>query len=91
MLIGREYLIRGEVQGVGFRFFVSRCATNVGVSGSVRNLPDGRVQVIAEGESALISHFEKVIFKGPPKARVENVEVFEMQTITNRKGFSVLD
>jgi len=91
MSIGREYLIRGKVQGVGFRFFVSRCAVNIGVRGSVRNLPDGRVKVIAEGELSLISDFEKIIFKGPPEARVEDVKVFEIQTITNRKSFSILD
>lgn len=91
MSIGREYLIRGKVQGVGFRFFVSRCAVNIGVRGSVRNLSDGRVKVIAEGELSLISDFEKIVFKGPPKARVEDVEVFEIQAIANRKSFSILD
>ena len=90
-MVRRAIYFSGRVQGVGFRFFVSRCAANIGVGGSVRNLPDGRVKVIAEGESSLMSHFEKVMFKGPPKARVDDVEVFEMSMIANRKSFSILD
>ncbi len=50
MSIARKFLISGEVQGVGYRFFAQRAAARHQVVGYVRNLPDGRVEAVAEGE-----------------------------------------
>jgi acylphosphatase len=49
-MVARRFLISGTVQGVGYRFFALRVAARHQVLGTVRNLPDGRVEVIAEGE-----------------------------------------
>ncbi len=69
-------VIRGRVQGVYFRDFVWRHATVLGLTGFVRNLPGGRaVEVHAEGERAPLEELLAHLYKGPPKARVENVEV----------------
>jgi acylphosphatase len=73
--------VHGYVQGVFFRAFVSHWAEELGLSGYVRNLPTGAVEVLAEGErkqlEKLISHLKV----GPPSARVERV-------VTNWSGYS---
>ena len=67
-------LISGRVQGVGFRWFVAGQAARLGVTGWVRNLSDGRVEIEANGPSRALEHFEKSVSMGPPLARVVYVE-----------------
>jgi len=67
--------ISGFVQGVGFRFFAILNARKLGVSGVVRNLRDGRVEVIAEGELENVKAFIRCLRKGPPGANVVGVDV----------------
>jgi acylphosphatase len=74
MRMARRYLIGGRVQGVGFRFFTREAAAREGITGWVRNCPDGRVEVLAEGESESLLRFEGAIRHGPPRARVEAFE-----------------
>jgi acylphosphatase len=69
-----RWLISGRVQGVGFRWFVYRYAEELGVQGWARNLPDGRVEVVATGEPRVVEQFEQVLHRGPLLARVEHVE-----------------
>lgn len=57
----RTVLFSGDVQGVGFRATTQRLAADVAITGTVRNLSDGRVELIAEGEPAEIDHFIKLI------------------------------
>ena len=73
----RRYLVEGEVQGVGFRYFAVRRALRIGVSGWVRNLPDGRVEALAEGTSTALAEFEAALRRGPDMALVTNVQVDE--------------
>jgi len=68
--------IYGRVQGVGFRYFTEKRADLYGLTGWVRNLPDGRVEVIAEGDEMLLREFLEDLKKGPPLAKVEKVEVY---------------
>lgn len=65
------------MQGVGYRYFAKRKADLYGLTGYVRNLPDGRVEVYAEGEPEVLAEFERELWKGPMLARVENVEVID--------------
>ncbi len=65
--------VRGKVQGVGFRVFVLREAEWLGLSGTVRNLPDGGVHVIAEGPSADLDALEERLGEGPPAGFVDRV------------------
>lgn len=65
--------VAGRVQGVGFRWFVREEARKLGVAGWVRNLPTGEVELLAEGDEALLSALAKTVGKGPPGARVEVV------------------
>ena len=65
--------ISGRVQGVFYRDHTRRWASLMGLSGWVRNLPDGRVEVLVEGEKAEIQNLEKRLREGPPLSRVEDV------------------
>jgi acylphosphatase len=74
MKTARKFLIRGEVQGVGYRFFAQRAAALHQVVGYVRNLPDGSVEALAEGTASSVEAFKHDLATGPAFAQVENVE-----------------
>lgn len=85
----RRYLVSGRVQGVGFRYFVAREAEALGVAGWVRNLPDGQVEVLAEGTEPQLSTLEGRLWEGPPHARVAAVGV-DAADERPARGFRVL-
>lgn len=85
----RRFLVSGRVQGVGFRYFVYREAQRLGLSGFVRNLGDGRVEVVASGKEALLSRLEALLWRGPVMANVDNVEVEDAEPPEN-EGFAIL-
>jgi acylphosphatase len=70
----RRWLLSGRVQGVGFRWFVRQAAEEDGLTGWVRNLADGRVEVQAAGPEEALGALERRLREGPPAARVEAVE-----------------
>lgn len=70
----RRWFISGRVQGVGFRYFAQRAATPSGLSGYVRNLDDGRVEVYAAGSPEALSEFSARLREGPRWADVRGVE-----------------
>jgi acylphosphatase len=74
MRIARRFYVSGRVQGVGFRYYVHDDARREGVTGYVRNLPDGRVEALVEGELEAVTRVERAVRTGPAGARVENVE-----------------
>lgn len=76
-------LISGRVQGVFFRACTRDEARRLGVKGWVRNLPDGRVEVLAQGNLEQLKALEAFCRKGPPHARVHNVEVVAEKAATN--------
>ena len=67
--------IEGLVQGVFFRYHIQRLARTLGVKGWVRNLPDGRVEAVMEGEKDALNRMLDFCRVGPPGAEVEKVEV----------------
>ena len=71
----RYILISGKVQGVGFRYFTRQNAMKLGVHGYAKNLPNGKVEVVAEGDKATLDEFVKILWKGPPASRVEDVKI----------------
>jgi acylphosphatase len=75
--MARRAVVRGAVQGVGFRFFAERTARGLGVHGWVRNLPDGSVETVAEGDEAAVLEFLARLERGPAGARVDGVAVEE--------------
>jgi acylphosphatase len=70
-----EILVQGRVQGVGYRNFVQRKASQLGLTGYVMNLRDGSVRVRVEGVREAIGELARELEKGPPLARVENLRV----------------
>ncbi|HSE52467.1 MAG TPA: acylphosphatase [Gemmatimonadales bacterium] len=74
----RRYLIGGRVQGVGFRFFSQRTASRLGLLGWVRNLPDGRVELEAQGDPNSLTSFESALRQGPRGAQVAHFEHTEI-------------
>lgn len=77
--IARKFLISGEVQGVGFRFFAQRAAARHQVVGYVRNLEDGRVESLAEGSLAAVEAFKNDLATGPAYGRVTGVEEISLE------------
>jgi acylphosphatase len=89
VLQARRYVIGGRVQGVGFRFFTEAAAAREGLHGWVRNLPDGRVEIAAEGDVEALERFERHVRHGPPGARVEQFEVNVDVPTGRHSGFSI--
>lgn len=75
MLIRAHVLVSGRVQGVFFRDHTQRWATSLGLTGWVRNLMDGRVEVMVEGAEERIQSLIKKLDEGPPMAYVQDVSV----------------
>lgn len=70
----RRWLVSGRVQGVGFRYFVLREATGLGLRGWTRNLPNGQVEVVAAGDGACLDGLGAALQRGPRHAEVAGVE-----------------
>ena len=84
-----RYLVSGRVQGVGFRFFVESAAMREGLHGWVSNLPDGRVEISAEGDADALERFERHVRHGPPGARVDEVETEDQMPTGRATGFAI--
>lgn len=83
--------MRGRVQGVGFRWFVTRNASDLGVRGTVRNRGDGAVEVVLQAdEPAPVATLVKRIRSGPPASRVEEVECQSVEDSPRYDGFQVV-
>jgi len=70
----RRFCVFGRVQGVSFRYYTRRKAIELGVTGFVRNRPDGSVETLAGGSEAALGRFRKFLDQGSPGARVDRVE-----------------
>jgi acylphosphatase len=82
-------IVRGMVQGVGYRYFAAHLARDYGISGWVRNREDGAVELEAEGESAIVNSFLKDLGIGPRSADVTGLAVEEVPPEGDEKGFTV--
>jgi acylphosphatase len=81
--------IRGRVQGVGFRYFVRFEAARLGITGWVCNLPDGNVELEAQGAGHAIEAFLGEIEKGTPLSHVSEVQSFEMPLDEDEERFEI--
>lgn len=86
---GFHATVTGRVQGVGFRYFVQRHATRLRIRGFARNLPDGNVEVQAEGAADSLNQLLVELKKGPGMSRVEDVSVIWKQTPEGFEDFSI--
>jgi acylphosphatase len=89
MLIARKFLISGEVQGVGFRYFAQRSSARHQVRGYVRNLDDGRVEVHAEGDPKSVEEFRLDLAAGPTHSRVTDVEEIVLEPSGRYSAFRI--
>lgn len=86
---GMRAIVRGRVQGVGFRAFVVREARQLGLDGYTRNLPDGGVEVVAGGHPLQLDLLVERLQSGPPLARVEAVERTDVEPPPPRSSFEM--
>ena len=85
----RRFVVRGRVQGVGFRWFVEREAHILGVAGWVRNNPDGSVEVLAMGTRDQLAGLRSRLRQGPRAARVDDVEEAQAQPVPGLNTFRI--
>ena len=89
MQIARRFVVNGRVQGVGFRWFTKDVAMREGVTGWVRNLPDGRVEALIEGDAEAIARVEQALHTGPPGARVQSVNSLADEADGGYRSFTI--
>jgi acylphosphatase len=82
-------VVHGDVQGVGFRYFVQRVANRLGITGNVRNCPDSTVEIIAQAESDRMADFIREVQRGPRLARVDRLEIEEIPPRGNHAAFLI--
>ena len=87
--LARRFLVRGRVQGVGFRWFVEREAHILGLAGWVRNRSDGTVEVLAIGTRDQLSGLRLRLREGPRAARVDDVEESETEAVQGLNSFRI--
>ena len=76
----KMYRITGRVQGVGFRHFTYRTALSLGITGYVKNMTDGSVEVLAQCQSEnRLGNFQQQLKNGPSFARVEDISITEIE------------
>jgi len=85
-----RYVVSGRVQGVGFRFFTRRLATDLQLRGTVRNMADGTVEAVAIGSEAALAEFEVVLGAGPAASRVDRVTRQPQPAATVEPGFNIV-
>jgi acylphosphatase len=85
----RRYLVRGRVQGVGFRWFVEQQAHILGIAGWVRNNADSSVEVFAMGTREQLAGLRSRLREGPRAARVDDVEELEAKPVPNLTTFRI--
>lgn len=92
-----RWLVAGRVQGVAFRWFTCRTATKLGLRGTVRNLTDGRVEIVAvePPDPQALQAFRASVEKGPPTSRVDGIEPAEVSdteaaALRSRQSFDIV-
>jgi acylphosphatase len=89
MRVRRRVHVSGRVQGVFFREATRQTASRLGLSGWVRNLPDGRVEAVFEGDASAVEQAIRFVREGPPMARVSSVEISDEVPRGDETGFEV--
>lgn len=88
-MIQYEILIKGRVQGVGYRHFALQTATNLGVFGWVRNMADDSVVILAQADEAVLKIFIDFLYVGPTRSRVDRITYSPMKILTVFDNFIV--
>lgn len=88
-MMARRYFVSGRVQGVFYRQSTQDKAVGLGLSGWVRNLPDGRVELVAAGSQPQLAALEAWLHQGPPRASVAAVEIQDAVDEPLPAGFEI--
>ena len=88
-MIARRFFIDGEVQGVGYRYFAQRSAARHQVRGYVKNLEDGRVEVLVEGVAGAVNEFKHDLAAGPTYSRVGKIEELVLEPSGSYSTFRI--
>jgi len=89
-LVAYTFIVAGKVQGVGFRWFVKESASRLGITGTVKNLYDGRVEVFAQSDLTNIFNLKDLLAKGPSFSRVDTVTETKSELNQDLKEFKVI-
>ena len=89
MQVARKFLVRGDVQGVGYRFFAQRAAARHQIVGYVRNCSDGTVEALAEGPANSVEAFKHDLVTGPQWAVVDQVEELVLEPTGSYSAFRI--
>jgi len=84
-----RWLVVGRVQGVGFRWFVTQAARDLGIRGDARNLSDGRVEIRAVGDARQLEALLASVRQGPPAARVDDVQQLRLEDDWSPDAFGI--
>jgi acylphosphatase len=87
--VARRFLISGDVQGVGYRFFAQRAAARHQVVGYVKNLSDGRVEALVEGSPTQVEAFKHDLATGPRFGRVQDIEELNLDPTGTYSAFRI--
>ncbi|MFY4776402.1 acylphosphatase [Metabacillus sp. RGM 3146] len=88
-MIHAHMLVKGQVQGVGFRYYVQMKAMQGNIRGWVKNLPDSSVEIAAEGSSEALQSFVREVKKGSPLSIVEDVVIDEKEETEGYSSFDI--
>ncbi|MEN3033578.1 MAG: acylphosphatase [Aquificaceae bacterium] len=89
-MLAIRVFVEGKVQGVGFRAFTKAKATELGLNGWVKNLPDGRVEALLVGEERAVWECIMALFDGPQRAKVESLCLLKEVANDVKDGFSIV-
>lgn len=88
-MVCKRVFLTGVVQGVSFRFHAQQKASQLGLTGWVRNLEDGRVEMLLAGKDDNVEAMIKWAHKGPPRAKVENMSITEVKEPAPKEPFFI--
>ena len=88
-MIARKFLVSGQVQGVGYRYFAQRSSAKHQIRGYVRNLEDGRVEVLVEGNAKAVEAFRQDLAAGPAYSRVGQIEELVLEPSNLYSSFRI--
>jgi len=85
----KHIVVHGMVQGVGFRYFVRRVGSRLGLTGNVCNCDDGTVEIVVEGNPRRLAEFVQEVRQGPPMAHVDRLEIRDIPAEGNYSTFQI--
>lgn len=88
-MVRKSLIVKGKIQGVGFRFFNKMNCSTLGLTGFAKNLDNGDVLVEVQGDLEKISKLINILYKGNGFCKVSSIEETDMELITNEKKFNM--